>query len=60
MNADGTEQRQVSRRFVQIPDWSPDGRQLVFGTLSGLGIVSADGRDYAEINVGPTCPNFPD
>lgn len=60
MNDDGSDQRRVSRRFVQIPDWSPDGAYLVFGTRSGLGIVSSDGAGYAELPLGLTNPNFPD
>jgi len=60
MNADGGDQHRVSRRFVQIPAWSPDGRYLVFGTRSGLGILSADGSAYAEISLGLTEPSFPD
>lgn len=60
MNGDGSDAHRVSRRFVQIPDWSPDGAYLVFGTRSGLGIVSSDGAGYAELSVGLTNPNFPD
>lgn len=60
MNADGSDQHRVSRRFVQIPDWSPDGEYLVFGTRSGLGILSTDGSAYAELALGLTNPNFPD
>ncbi len=60
MNADGSNQHRVSRHYVQIPDRSPDGGYLVFGTHNGLGIVSSDGRAYAELSLDLTDPNFPD
>lgn len=60
MNADGTRQHQVSRRFVQIPAWSPDGGHLVFGTRRGLGILTADGSAYVEVSLELINPNFPD
>jgi TolB protein len=60
MNSDGSDQHRLSRRYVQIPDWSPDGGYLVFGTMSGLGILSSDGTAYAELPLGLVNPNFPD
>jgi Tol biopolymer transport system component len=60
MNVDGSDPHRVSRRFIQIPDWSPDGGYIVFGTRGGLGIVSTDGAAYAELPLGLPEPNFPD
>jgi TolB protein len=60
MNSDGSDQHRLSRRYVQIPDWSPDGGYLVFGTMSGLGILSSEGSAYAELPLGLVNPNFPD
>lgn len=60
MNADGSDQHRISRRFVQIPDWSPDGLYLVFGTRSGLGLLSIDGSAHAELSLGLSEPSFPD
>jgi Tol biopolymer transport system component len=60
MNDDGSDPHRVSQRFAQIPDWSPDGRYLVFGTRSGLGIVTTDGTAFVELPLGLADPNFPD
>lgn len=60
MNADGSEQHRVSRRFVQTVDWSPDGRYLVLGDRTGLIIESVDGSLIATIPVDVGTPNFPD
>jgi Tol biopolymer transport system component len=60
MNADGSNQHRVSRQFVQTMDWSPDGRNLVFGSRTGLTVVSADGSSTATIPLEVGSPNFPD
>ena len=47
-NADGSGLREVVRRspanffeFLGGPDWSPDGKQIVLGSGTGWGFVSA-------------------
>jgi Tol biopolymer transport system component len=58
MDADGTNQRVVlGQRFTQSsdPDWSPDGKQLVFskddtrGVDDGLFVVNVDGSGLKKI-----------
>src|SRR6266540_5996525 len=60
MQADGSNQHRISRRFVQIPDWSPDGQFLVFGEIGGLGLLSVDGSAYGQISLSLNEPGFPD
>jgi Tol biopolymer transport system component len=60
MNADGSHQRRLSKRFVHTIDWSPNGRYLVFGSRSGLAVVSADGSASANIPLKVGAANFPD
>jgi Tol biopolymer transport system component len=60
MDADGSDQHRVSRRFVQTMHWSPDGRYLVFGSRTGPAVVSADGSSTATIPLDIGSGNFPD
>jgi TolB protein len=60
MNADGTHQHRVSKQFAQTMDWSPDGRYLVFGSRTGLTVMSADGSSTATILLDVSSANFPD
>jgi len=60
MNPDGSDQHRVSRQFVQTMDWSPDGRYLVFGSRTGLTVLSTDGSSSATIPLDVGSANFPD
>jgi Tol biopolymer transport system component len=43
MNADGSGLRRVSDVFASSVAWSPDGRQLAYTGLGGIGVVGLDG-----------------
>ena len=49
MNADGSEQRRLSRTFGQFPEWSPDGRYLLFAPH--LNVIRPDGTGLTQIPV---------
>jgi len=48
MNADGSRQRQLTKTFGKYPDWSPDGRHIVFSG-DRLYIVNADGSKLTAL-----------
>lgn len=60
MAPDGSAQRRLAPLFAQIPDWSPDGRFLVFEGRSGLTVLSADGTAVGTIPVDVGAAGFPD
>ncbi len=60
MNADGSDQRPLTRTQGMLIDWSPDGSYLVFDAPSGLAVVRVDGSGLALLAVGAAYPSFPD
>ena len=60
MNADGSRPHRLSNAFVQIADWSPDGRYIVFEGRTGLSVMRADGSDLTTLPTGLASSNFPD
>lgn len=60
MNADGSGQRRLSRVFAQFPEWSPDGRFIVFAPF--LNVIRPDGTGFRRIPVRglPAEPEMPD
>jgi Tol biopolymer transport system component len=60
MNADGSDQRRVTTAQVQLPDWSPDGKYLVYEGRGGLNLISLDGSAAGTIPVDVPEPLFPD
>jgi TolB protein len=64
-NPDGSSRKRITgsrTRFTADPSWSPDGRRLVFASLSSTGaawdlyVVRADGRRLHRIAKGGTDP----
>lgn len=57
MNADGTNPRNVSADIPfdgsEYPRWSPDSRQLVFGSGGGIYVVNADGTSQRRVTDDP-------
>ena len=54
MDADGTNQRNLTNHpeYDSFPDWSPDGKQIVFVSSrigSNIFVMSADGEDIKQI-----------
>jgi TolB protein len=60
MNADGTEQRRLTRTFGQFAVWSPDGEYILFGPE--LNVIRPDGTGLTRIRVEgtPAEPEMPD
>ncbi len=55
VNADGTGRRRLTGApsAAENPSWSPDGRQVVFGSGAQIYVVNADGTDQKQIWSGP-------
>ena len=60
MDADGPRQRRVTTDYAQLPDWSPDGRYLVYESPGGLNLVTPDGTGAGRISLDVPDPLFPD
>jgi Tol biopolymer transport system component len=60
MDADGSNQRRVTTDHVQFPDWSPDGRYLVYEGRGGLSLITPDGVAAGRIQLDVPDPLFPD
>jgi Tol biopolymer transport system component len=60
MNADGTDQRRLTRTFGQFAVWSPDGRYILFAPW--LNVIRPDGTGLTRIPVDGTSaePEMPD
>jgi Tol biopolymer transport system component len=52
MDADGSDVRRLTRGFAEMPEWSPDGRWLVFNAHDGLSVMDADGGQARALGVG--------
>ena len=57
MKADGSDQRNLTRKNVWGPDWSPDGRRIAFNSMAGTGaldvygsVVAPDGSGFRRIS----------
>jgi TolB protein len=57
MNADGSDQRNLTRKDAWGPDWFPDGRRIVFNSVLGAGafdvfghVVAPDGSGLRRIS----------
>jgi Tol biopolymer transport system component len=60
MEADGSRQTRLAGVFGKYPDWSPDGRRIVFSG-DRLYIVNADGSGLKPLPTpGVALPVFPD
>jgi Tol biopolymer transport system component len=60
MDADGSNQRRVTTDQVQFPDWSPDGRYIVYEGRTGLNVITPDGSAAGRIPLDVADPLFPD
>jgi Tol biopolymer transport system component len=60
MDADGSDQRRLTTSHVQFPDWSPDGRYLVYEGSGGLNLIAPDGTAAGTIPLDAREPLFPD
>ena len=60
MNADGSDQRRLTRTFGQFAVWSPDGQYILFAPF--LDVIRADGTGLIRLPVqgAPTEPEMPD
>ena len=65
MNADGSGERKLLDFRVFEPDWSPDGRRIVFGSdhegFRGIYVVEVDGSNLQKLSdtrLGENCPSW--
>jgi Tol biopolymer transport system component len=60
MNADGTDERRLTRTFGQFATWSPDGLHILFAP--GLNVIRPDGTGLTRISPEdlPPEPQMPD
>jgi Tol biopolymer transport system component len=54
--ADGTGESLVGGAIGNRPDWSPDGKRIVFASNGAMGIVRADGRQLRRLRSAGSDP----
>jgi Tol biopolymer transport system component len=65
INADGSEERQLTEIVALEPAWSPDGTRIAFGSdhggFRGIYIIDADGSNIQRLSdtrLGENCPDW--
>ncbi len=60
INADGTDLKQLSPGFVaSAPSWSPDGRQIIYVSVSSINVMNTDGAKSHAIYTIKNVDSFP-
>jgi TolB protein len=59
MRSDGSQKRRLTHDVGEHATWSPDGRYLLYMSLTGLALIRPDGSGRRTLDVGVAEPMFP-